>query len=307
MVFTHAQFFFRNGGGPILKTLGILMVATNSYLERWKNGVLSIEQHLENSELQIKVHLFTNLESEAKAWSQINLINLAVCIHQIPAYGWPEATLLRYRFFDSEKEHLAEDLLMYMDSDLIVKSDFSKLVYKSAFGNRIVLVDHPGFARSGPHRGPFALNWLRNFPFFEMRVNRILEKLQRFGLWRGNARFQAGSWETNSNSTAYVPWLKRRQYFYGAIWFGKNDVFQNMCKLLRQNVDMDLKSGIIAVWHDESHLNWFAANHGCKIASKDFCTSEENQLKLKALSSILALTKNPGEGRNPSSEGLRLL
>jgi len=283
------------------------MVATNSYLERWKNGALSIERQLEESDLQIMVHLFTNLESAAEAWSEINLTNLRVCIHQIPAYGWPEATLLRYHFFDSEKDHLTEDLLMYMDSDLIVKSDFSELVHKSSSRNRIVLVDHPGFARSGPHRGPFAFNWFRNFPFVEMRVNRILEKLQKIGFWRGNPRFQAGSWETNSNSTAYVPWLKRRRYFYGAIWFGENLVFKSMCKLLRENVDKDLKNGIISVWHDDSHLNWFAAMHGCKVASKYFCGSEDNQIEGRKSSSILALTKNPGEGRNPSSEGLRLL
>ena len=283
------------------------MVATNAYLERWKDAIASIDQNANKAESKIRIHLFTNLKNEAESWSKFHVKNIATCIHLIPAYGWPEATLLRYHFFDSEKEHLSEDILMYMDSDLIVKSDFSRSVEVSSSHDRMVFVDHPGFARKGPHSGPFSLNWLRNFSPFESRVNRMLEKIEQYGLWRGNTRFQAGSWETNSESTAFVHWLRRKRYFYGAIWFGNNTLFKDMCKLLKDNVDLDLKNGIIARWHDESHLNWYAANNIYIVAGKSFLISEDHRAVGSSDSFVVALTKNPGEGRKPSSEGLKLL
>jgi hypothetical protein len=47
------------------------------------------------------------------------------------------------------------------------------------------------------------------------------------------------------------------QYYQGCLWGGKMEAVIPMMKLLRDRVDKDYSNDIIAVWHDESHLNRF--------------------------------------------------
>ena len=52
------------------------------------------------------------------------------------------------------------------------------------------------------------------------------------------------------------------QYYQGCLWGGKMEAVIPMMKLLRDRVDKDYSNDIIAVWHDESHLNrFFIENH----------------------------------------------
>ena len=46
-------------------------------------------------------------------------------------------------------------------------------------------------------------------------------------------------------------------YYQGCLWGGKIKSVIPMMKLLRDRVDKDYKNDIIAIWHDESHLNKF--------------------------------------------------
>ena len=47
------------------------------------------------------------------------------------------------------------------------------------------------------------------------------------------------------------------QYYQGCLWGGKMEAVIPMMKLLKERVDKDYSDDIIAVWHDESHLNRF--------------------------------------------------
>ncbi len=47
------------------------------------------------------------------------------------------------------------------------------------------------------------------------------------------------------------------QYYQGCLWGGKMEAVIPMMKLLKERVDKDYSNDIIAVWHDESHLNRF--------------------------------------------------
>ena len=69
-----------------------------------------------------------------------------------------------------------------------------------------------------------------------------------------------GTWEENRNSRAYVGPLKRHKYVHGAVWLGKKESVLQMCELLSSQVEDDLQKNLIAIWHDESHLNHFSAN-----------------------------------------------
>jgi histo-blood group ABO system transferase len=70
------------------------------------------------------------------------------------------------------------------------------------------------------------------------------------GFYRGG-----GSWEDNSKSFAYVPVAYRKQYVCGG--FNGGSKFLHYAKFLASNIENDRQQGITAVWHDESHLNYF--------------------------------------------------
>jgi hypothetical protein len=39
-----------------------------------------------------------------------------------------------------------------------------------------------------------------------------------------------------------------------------------MVTTMKNNIDIDMKNGVIAVWHDESHLNKFIVDHRTESA-----------------------------------------
>jgi hypothetical protein len=65
-----------------------------------------------------------------------------------------------------------------------------------------------------------------------------------------------GTFERRPESEAYVDG-NELCYYQGCLWGGKTEPTISMMKLLRDRVDRDYKNDIIAIWHDESHLNRF--------------------------------------------------
>jgi hypothetical protein len=67
--------------------------------------------------------------------------------------------------------------------------------------------------------------------------------------------------ETNVNSTAYIPEKHNCVYVQGCVWGAKGSHIEYMVNLMKNNISTDLQNNIIAVWHDESHLNKFIVDH----------------------------------------------
>ena len=64
------------------------------------------------------------------------------------------------------------------------------------------------------------------------------------------------------------------QYFAGG-FNGSKDEYLKMSKELSSNIDKDFNNGIIAVWHDESHINrYFASNPPTAILDPGYCYGE---------------------------------
>lgn len=63
------------------------------------------------------------------------------------------------------------------------------------------------------------------------------------------------SYERNPQSTAYIPYGTTRQNVIGGFNGGTKEAYIEMIHKLAENTQKDLKNGIIAVLHDESHLN----------------------------------------------------
>jgi hypothetical protein len=67
-----------------------------------------------------------------------------------------------------------------------------------------------------------------------------------------------GAFETNQSSSASISENDDLSVYYqGCLWGGKVPEIFDMIDILSERVDEDLKCDIIAVWHDESHINKF--------------------------------------------------
>ena len=70
-----------------------------------------------------------------------------------------------------------------------------------------------------------------------------------------------------------------------------------MAKIITENIYQDLKNNIIAIWHDESHLNrFYIDNKPTLILSPSYCYPESWNLPYKKR--LLALDKNHKEVRS---------
>jgi len=140
---------------------------------------------------------------------------------EVPSYGFPEATMLRYSVFADHKLYLQDcDFIFYCDIDskfvdYVGKDDELATYIREARYSKLFCTRHPGF-------------------------------------WNGST----GSWETRRESLSYVD-NKDRALFYAAGGFlgGSYNEFINLSSVCGELVGGDLRRGITPVWHDESSLN----------------------------------------------------
>lgn len=239
--------------GP--RSVGVVTVATNRYIDYWYEMALSADRHLFPGH-PVVLHVFTDRAADVRAMSG-DLANVIVNPVPIEALGWPEATLLRYEVFDSHGSDLQQDLLMHLDADMLVARDVGPELEPAAWPGGIALVRHPGYRRPS--------------------------LLQRMSLYAGEPRLAMsdsyayakngaiGSWETDKRSRAFVPRGIRKVYVCGGTWFGLRTAFLSMVHELAVRTRADFDEGVIAVWHDESHLNWFASGHRTALLGSEYC------------------------------------
>lgn len=67
--------------------------------------------------------------------------------------------------------------------------------------------------------------------------------------------------ETNPASTAYIPERHRCLYVQGCLWGATGSSIEYMVNTMKNNIDIDMKNNVMAIWHDESHLNKFIVDH----------------------------------------------
>lgn len=101
-----------------------------------------------------------------------------------------------------------------------------------------------------------------------------------------------GTPEVNPNSLACVFPNEEMQYFAGGFNGGSSLEYLKMAKHISNNIDIDYSKGIIAIWHDESHLNrYFIDNKPTKILNPSYCCNE-GWLDCPFGRKLLALDKN---------------
>lgn len=103
-----------------------------------------------------------------------------------------------------------------------------------------------------------------------------------------------GTYETRRTSTAYVAPHEGNYYFAGGFYGGKTSEFLSMMEVVLDQIKKDFDKNIIAVWHDESHLNRYFIDHRpTKILSPSYCYPESWKLPFEKR--ILMLDKNHKE------------
>lgn len=69
------------------------------------------------------------------------------------------------------------------------------------------------------------------------------------------------TYERDPRSAACVPDDRGTHYFQNCFQGGRSDLFLEMASELEDAINGDLKKNVIAVWHDESHMNRYMIDH----------------------------------------------
>lgn len=138
-----------------------------------------------------------------------------VVVTEIEHESWPYVTLHRFKYMMMVKEELKS-----FDNIFFVDADLwpcSEITDKHILdhGKPLVGVQHPGF----------------------------------FG--------KTGTFETNTSSRANIfdGYYDLSHYRQGCFWGGEATAVLKMVETLNERIDLDLQDEIVAIWHDESHLN----------------------------------------------------
>lgn len=196
-----------------------------------------------------------------------------------PHQEWPFPTLLRYQYILKISKQVRGRIIMHLDADMLFVKDLNLHEMEKSLGSRGVnLIKHPGYYR------PRGINKLRFYATHPKYLARDVKNRVFIG--------GLGTWERNKLSRAFVPRRSRENYVCGGVWFGKNSEILKLCKELSIRINEDLESGIVAVYHDESHLNWYQATNLLPLLNPELCY-DPSYPQLKDLEPrILAVDKN---------------
>jgi len=252
--------------------VGLLTIATGRYIEFLPGLYSSIdEKFLKNN--QIKCYLFTDNIEEARKIIPSTSDRLDYHFFEIKRHGFPGDTLYRYRHFSTLSDRLMgrglekPDFLFYSDADMLVVDDVGQEIFPKV-ETGLIATAHPGFYRGKTPAHPF------------------------------------GTPETRPESKAFIPGNRYRPcYVAGGFNGGAYNAFVTMSCEISSNIDDDYARGIIAVWHDESHLNEYVTrseNLSClKIMTPSYCFAEyNNPHQVGYPAKIVALDKNHAELRS---------
>ena len=156
------------------------------------------------------------------------------------ALEWPYSTLMRFKFFLSVKQTLEKnDYVFYFNANTEFLSDVTQ-------GDLLPL-----------------------------EPNQKLSLCRQPHMFHRNKRDY--TYERNPTSLAYISYDQGKYYFTGALNGGETQAYLQMCEVLNQNTETDLENDIVALWHDESHLNKFALDRTDIKILPPYFTKGENE------------------------------
>ncbi len=155
--------------------------------------------------------------------------------YPIPQLPWPLNTLLRFHYFVDKKEELSKcDYLFFSNANMVCNEYvYIEEFFPSNINKDLFFTAHPGYVNAS----------CIDYPY-----------------------------ERNKKSLAYIPWNQGKHYVIGAFFGGKTNAFLEMSTILKTRIEDDLKKNIIALWHDESHINRYILNkQNINVISPSYC------------------------------------
>lgn len=114
-------------------------------------------------------------------------------------------------------------------------------------------------------------------------------------------------YERRKQSEAYVPrGLKQYRYYHAGMNGGRSKEYLEMCRILKKSIENDYQNGIVALYHDESHVNKFFSEHTCLSLHEEYGTAEGSPNEKDAKIVIVDKTKFSSyfnKGRSTSKWG----
>lgn len=99
-------------------------------------------------------------------------------------------------------------------------------------------------------------------------------------------------YERRKKSLAYIPRdLKQYHYYHAGVNGGRTEEYLYMCRTLKVNIENDYQNGIVALYHDESHINKFLSLHPCLSLHEEYGTAEGSPNEKNAKIIIVDKTK----------------
>ncbi len=95
-----------------------------------------------------------------------------------------------------------------------------------------------------------------------------------------NKKRKKFTYENNPDSLAYIGENEGEFYVCGGFNGGTGEAYTRMILDLAKAIDEDYAKNIVAVWHDESHLNKYILSHHCKILDPSYAYPEGWNKKL---------------------------
>jgi hypothetical protein len=135
--------------------------------------------------------------------------------------GWPYDTMMRFHMFLSIKEKIQNsDFTFFLNANMEFLNEVGEEILPDRNKTFFVGVKHPGFFK---------------LPTFLM------------------------PYESRRESSFFVPdeGNRNKMYYQGCFNGGESSKWIEMCEILSERIDKDLKSNIIPIWHDESAINWY--------------------------------------------------
>lgn len=217
--------------------VAILYICTGAY-NRFFNGFY---------ESSMKYFLAGKAEKEYFVFTDDMSLSCDVNVHLIrrQCQGFPADSLFRFDMFLQVKEQLAAfDYVYFFNAN----AEFRKSV------NEEILPDETGLA---------------------MGLWYNMEK-PWWNLWHIFDLPAFYSYERNRKSLAYIPpYGKNYKHYMGGLNGGRVKEYMQMVETLSQNIRTDYNNGIIAVAHDQSHINAYMRKHQCKDLPREMCWPEE--------------------------------
>ena len=133
--------------------------------------------------------------------------------------GFPADSFKRFEMFLSIKKDLLNmDYVFFLNANMLFIDFVGKEILPTSIPSGLTGVLHPGYYNSKKNELPY---------------------------------------ERNPKSMAYIPFIKgiRYHYFMGGFNGGKTQEFLELCEVCRNNILEDENKGIMACFHDESHIN----------------------------------------------------